>query len=124
MLHCEEAHCLSFLHFFNNLAESVRRARRNPKRSANIAGTLPIGNKPFGDAKWMRRNVPCTRCQFGYTLGRGSPIVVRIADLWRSPMRLLALAALTLAIGAGSFRVAAEEHCMTGDFAICLGDPE
>ena len=40
-------------------------------------------------------------------------------------MRLLvALVALTLAFGAGSFKAAAEEHCLTGDSAICLADPE
>ena len=37
---------------------------------------------------------------------------------------LVALTALTLAMGVGSFTAVAEEHCMTGDSAICLGDPE
>ncbi len=32
--------------------------------------------------------------------------------------------ALTLAFGGGSFKAAAEEHCMTGDSAICLADPD
>jgi hypothetical protein len=37
---------------------------------------------------------------------------------------LVALAALTLTMCAGSLTGIAEEHCMTGDSAICLADPE
>jgi len=37
---------------------------------------------------------------------------------------ILAVATLTLAMGAVSSKVAAEEHCMTGDSAICAQDPD
>ena len=36
---------------------------------------------------------------------------------------IVALTAFTLGIGVASFRVAAEEHCMTGDSAVCAQDP-
>ncbi len=37
---------------------------------------------------------------------------------------ILAFAALALAVGAVSSQVAAEEHCATGDLAVCAQDPD
>jgi hypothetical protein len=36
---------------------------------------------------------------------------------------IVALLALTVAMGVGSIHATAEEHCMTGDSAVCAQDP-